>query len=340
MATVTARINEVQQPYGGYLPLKSFKKTTFEDGRILNFNENIHASLIGIAVDYLTRFMMGDTVEKAFDISLRGAYVIGMTAEAQKLQCQITGLDDLSITSACKLAGFDVCYRKSPAAYKPVENINPNSETIENIRIMVQRSMTFWEEYGPIVCSEPTFEGGYTDTVNAGDGDYVSKDTLWDFKVSKSMPTSSHTLQILMYYVMGKHSFNEYYANVTNIGIFNPRLNMAFTCAVSNISTETIELIEKDVICYGDGTSCSKANASIGKPACKSALFSESSGGTDMSEHEDAVMRVYTVADVCRMTGLKKHVIYDDIHYGRLSAHMRGKRYLILEQDYLKYMMI
>ena len=52
-----------------------------------------------------------------------------------------------------------------------------------------------------------TFEGGYTNIVSSGDGDYLTEDTLWDFKVSKEEPKSKYTLQLLMYYIMGV-SFN------------------------------------------------------------------------------------------------------------------------------------
>ena len=48
---------------------------------------------------------------------------------------------------------------------------------------MVERSLKFVEEYGPIILEGFTFEGGYTDIVQAGDGDFITEDTLWDFKV-------------------------------------------------------------------------------------------------------------------------------------------------------------
>ncbi len=67
-----------KQPYGGYLNKKQFDITTIDDEKILNETENIHASLIGLAVDYLTRFMMGTTVEKAFKISLQGAMCLDL----------------------------------------------------------------------------------------------------------------------------------------------------------------------------------------------------------------------------------------------------------------------
>lgn len=41
--------------------------------------------------------------------------------------------------------------------------------------------------------------GGYTYTFESGDGDFLTADTLLDFKVSKSKPTNKHNLQLLMY---------------------------------------------------------------------------------------------------------------------------------------------
>ena len=53
------------------------------------------------------------------------------------------------------------------------------------LRLWLKRSLAFWKEYGPITQDGFTFEGGYTDIVSSGDGDYLTEDTLWDFKVSK-----------------------------------------------------------------------------------------------------------------------------------------------------------
>ena len=143
MASVTQRISQIKQPYGGFLPMKCFKKENLNDGLTLNENENIHASLVGMAVDYLTRFALGSSVDKSFHISCLGAANIGMRSKATLLKSKITGLDDLSISSACKLAGFYVCYRSTKSAYKPIEDINPDEFTIENIRIMVNRSIFY-----------------------------------------------------------------------------------------------------------------------------------------------------------------------------------------------------
>lgn len=76
--SVTKRIGMVKQPYGGYLNKKQFEITTIDDGKTLNETENIHASLVGLVVDYLTRFMMGTSVEEAFKISLQGAMCLDL----------------------------------------------------------------------------------------------------------------------------------------------------------------------------------------------------------------------------------------------------------------------
>ena len=250
MASVTGRIKEINQPYGGYLPPKWFSKTLLEDNVSLSDGENISADLIATAVDYLTRFMSGNTARDAFSVSMEGALRKGMLYKALDLTSIISGLDNDSIIAACKLVGFDVCYRASALKYEPIENIFPNEATIKNIRIMVNRSLSFFEKYGPITQMSPVFTGGSTKTVNAGDGDFVTRDTLWDFKVLRTQITSSHTLQILMYYIMGLHSIHEYFKEITKLGFYNPRLNIVYTIPISSIPDATIQEIEKSVICY------------------------------------------------------------------------------------------
>ena len=172
---------------------------------------------------------------------------------AQKLLMEIKGLDNISIINACKMVTYDVWYRNPMVAMtaRGAEDTNPDLETIENIKIMVERSVKFWEEFGPIIQDGFTFEpNGYTDTVDTGDGDYLTVDTLWDFKVSKSKPTNKHTLQLLMYWIMGQHSGQKVYKNITRLGIFNPRLNFVYTLDLVDIAPEIIEEIERDVICY------------------------------------------------------------------------------------------
>lgn len=252
MASVTQIIKRTKQPYGGYLKVGEFNKIQLDDNQILK-EENIHSSLVGMTVDYLTRLMLGASPEDAFKISLLGAQVIKQKRKALTMFKNVNGLDKESIYYACKLVGYDVCYRSGPAGYKPVSEIKPDDDTINNIRIMVERSLDFFEKYGPIIKDGFTFEGGYTNKINAGDGDFLTNDTLWDFKVSKNSPNSKQTLQLLVYYIMGCHSIHTDFQNIKMIGIYNPRLNVIYLKNISEIPEEIIKIIETEIIGYSDG---------------------------------------------------------------------------------------
>ncbi|MGN0240934.1 MAG: hypothetical protein ACI4CS_04530, partial [Candidatus Weimeria sp.] len=201
MSSVTQRIKKITQPRGGYINPRSMKEEQLGEGiDALNPKENIPPYITGTVVDYMTRFMETKDAEDAFKISLiglRGAGIFGVPVrQGDDLIDNIKGLDDNSIISAAKLTAYDSIYRAG--VYTDPDTINPDSDTIENIRTMINRAMHFFDVYGPKVLDGFTFEGGYTDIVNTGDGDFTTSDTLWDFKVSKYPPTSAHTLQILM----------------------------------------------------------------------------------------------------------------------------------------------
>lgn len=269
MTSVTNRIRQVEQPRGGYIKPSMFSKMVFEDGSILSTDENIHVSLIGLTVDYLTRFMMSGDVNAAFDISAVGydnyRRVFGESEYENRLDVlldNIRGLDDASIISACKAVTYDVWYRNPymASSSKSAAEINPDDKTIQNIRIMVNRSVAFFKKFGPITAAGFSFietdtcgniaKTGYTDVVNAGDGDYLTDDTIWDFKVSKKAPDKNATLQILMYYIMGKHSKIDIFRNINKVGFFNPRLNTVYILETDKIPKEVIHTVENDVICY------------------------------------------------------------------------------------------
>lgn len=69
--SVTQRIKQVKQPRGGYIKPKELKPESLGEGaEALNPEENVHTSLMGLAVDYMTRFMSGASTEDAFKISM------------------------------------------------------------------------------------------------------------------------------------------------------------------------------------------------------------------------------------------------------------------------------
>ena len=262
MKSVTQRIKEVKQPILGYINPKNFEIIELENKEELNAEENINPGLVGLAVDYMTRFMSNGDAEEAFKISLMGAQKVNEVQKAQKLLKNINGLDNKSIINACKLCGYDVCYRAGTAYFKNVDEINPDTDTIFNIKVMIERGLKFFEKYGPVVQDGINFAGGYTSVISTGDADFITNDTLWDFKVSKSSPTKDYTLQLIIYYLLGVHSYSCDFSNISKLGIYNPRKNIVYQYEIKNIPKEVIKEIEEEVIGYNSSNK-TKANDNI-----------------------------------------------------------------------------
>lgn len=253
MATVTQRIRQVSQPRGGFINPKSLEMQQLDDDHpspLDQKRESIHASLVGLSVDYLTRLMTGSQPQDAFRISIKGAAIIGEREQAACLLDKVNGLDHTSITNACKLVGYDVIYRSGIAGYRPVETIHTDAETAEHIALMVRRSISFLKEFGPVTLEGFTFPGAFTEVVTDGDGDFLTSDTLWDFKVSVRNPTKDHTLQLLMYWLMGVKSGQPQFRSIRYLGIFNPRLNKVYRREVSSVPADVIEQVSRDIIGY------------------------------------------------------------------------------------------
>lgn len=264
--SVTQRINGVQragikgikQPRGGYLPVNSFEVIDLGGGMVDQAVETVSPGIVGIAVDYLSRVMTGATPTEAFHIPLLGVRAladtgIDETATYEALLAGIDGLTDESIICACRLAGYDAAFRAGVAAWRPADpGSGPDAQTIQNIRTMVERAVVFFEKYGPVKVDGPTFSGGYTDTVSKGDGDFITEDTLWDFKVSKQKVNPKQTLQILMYYLLWRRSENADKVTIEKLGLYNPRQDIVYLKNIADIPADVINEVDLDIIGYDD----------------------------------------------------------------------------------------
>ena len=253
MFSVTELIKRISQPRGGFIPVKNLRTVPFDDGFVIDDSSREYsafASTQGLVVDYMTRFLSGSTLENAFIISLTGAYMVSQGDEAEELLKIIHGTDSDSIKAACRLVAYDVAFRLGADYYSGGSIIEPTGLIINNIQIMIQRSLSFLKLHGPVVYNGPTFEGGYTSLVSSGDADYLTKDGLWDFKVSKNRHNSSETLQILMYYIMGLHSIHTEFQSIKTLGLFNPLKNESYEIDVSDIPDTVFQEVSRDVLGY------------------------------------------------------------------------------------------
>lgn len=257
MPPVTHVVRNARQPQGGYVNPRGMTKTGMESGTRLSPRENISPAMMGLIVDYMSRYAMTGDPADAFAISLRGAMTMdrafpseGHYDRAISLLLSMDGITSSSIEAAYQLVSYDCAFRIGPQAYVDMGDLGPDAATSRNAVEMIHRTIRFAKRFGPIVAEGMTFAGGYTEAVSSGDADFCTADTLWDMKVSKYPPTKEHTLQLMVYYLMARHAGCDWAEGIGSIGIWNPRLDAAWTKRIDKIGKRTIDEIERDVIGY------------------------------------------------------------------------------------------
>ena len=77
MYSATGRIQQIKQPRGGYIQPRSFTVVNFNDGKSVSEDINVSAAIIGLAVDYMLRYLMSEkaNIIKAFEVSCMGAII-------------------------------------------------------------------------------------------------------------------------------------------------------------------------------------------------------------------------------------------------------------------------
>lgn len=221
----------------------------YDDGRSLSDKESLAATTMGLVVDYMTRFMLTHDALGAFDIPIRGARIFGKENVVMQQLNLIKGLDDVSIKAAARIIlVFDASYRIGLTPQFALAERSIDELTLKNVKIMVERSLTFFESVGPVIATEFTFEGGYTNVVTNADADYLTKNTIWDMKVSVKSPKKEHTLQLILYYLLAKRSGQERFKEIDSLGIFNPRLNTSYSLNVDEVDPEVLEEISTNVL--------------------------------------------------------------------------------------------
>lgn len=85
MYSVRQRISTVMQPRGGYLEPRLFTSVKLPDDNIDIMVRGEDSRLTGLAVDYLTRFVAGQSALDAFAISLQGASCVQQETLARQL---------------------------------------------------------------------------------------------------------------------------------------------------------------------------------------------------------------------------------------------------------------
>lgn len=244
--SVFKRVQSIKQPKGEYVSAKEFSCQSLGEGiEGLHAKECYNSSFMGNAVEFLVNILTGaDPFDRIHDLKFAGRK--NNIKGARLLLQTITSLDDQSIINTCRLvtlANFS----------HEVDNLGEltskgiDKETIENIRIMVQRTLHFLDLYGPKF-DEHISVG---DSLYISDGyiDFLTKDTLWDLKTSaKGLKNKAYILQVIVYWRLGLRNQNSEFKNIKYLGFFFPRTNEVYRLDVSKIPQETIDKVENEVI--------------------------------------------------------------------------------------------
>ena len=224
----------IEQPEGGHILPKPFEvKSLGEGGDALNPEGNVSLDLVASAVGYMTGVMSGELTESVFRFPLFVARRIGgdAFAVAQHLIDDINGLDNGSIINALKLSGFGNRFLVDPENYQPLEEINPDEVTIQNVRTMVKRLLRFFDAY---------------------DVKSPVSDTLWDLNVSTLRPTEAQALQLLIAWRKRLRSPLTWWHDFKYLGIYNLRLDKVYRISVDAIPEDLINEIDRDVLGYSE----------------------------------------------------------------------------------------
>lgn len=259
--TVAQRVREIEQPRGGYLPLRDFvSRQVGKSGMsALDDTDELAPMTAGKAAVGLAMFLCGMKLEDCFTIAFLGAlsyeehYQCG---EKLKIAALITdirkssareGLKASSINAAVQLVCYEKYYRRPVGEYEPYTGAQVSDATMKNMSVIVSRLVSVIRNFKIDAFAE--LDGGYTDTiVKGGENCFLSKDTIWNFCFGKQPPNKNATLSLLLSLLIGKRSGNEGFAGVRRLAFYNARLDKIWMYDLNYMDRETLAFIATEVL--------------------------------------------------------------------------------------------
>lgn len=169
-------------------------------------------------------------------------------------------LDEAAARAACRLASYEMALYAGVARYNPADAERvPDAATVSHIITMTERIHDHFREQGPGTAIKFSFvseqeepdsedEDGYSITLDHGDGDFITEQTVWGYSAQSSPPSKDDLLKLLVHYLMGEQSGLPELATQTHLGVFNPRLNTMYRLAIDDVPADVIEIVQRDII--------------------------------------------------------------------------------------------
>ncbi|GCE64007.1 hypothetical protein MHSWG343_10150 [Candidatus Mycoplasma haematohominis] len=243
---------------------KIFKKEIFNKSPLLSTKGVLDARLIGLTVEYLSKYLCGWDVQEAITTFKNNLVLLeSMSQEhfehylqtAEKLnQEEDRQLSNDLISDFMNLSAYDRIYRAGAGVEAVVELQNsnkPSEEEFEYITQLINRSMEFLKKCEPMFKHPLKFRPEtfkHCSHLSNADGDFYSDLTILDFKVTKYNGVySDDCLQVLTYWLLQRLENNlsnsKFDKEIEYIMIFNPNYNALYTCKVEDVTEEMIDFI-------------------------------------------------------------------------------------------------
>lgn len=247
--TITAFAKSIKQPKGGFLPVNLFKETRYDEYmNDLYPDENVSKSLIGTTVDNLTRVLLGVKPKEVYEPAIFG--MMAVKDNNSYLISRAIDLDDEAIVAAYQLSFYEQIYRSGRKPPRGFKLELPDKHTIENIRVMINRSTNYFKQQKSIINSGEMLSMRCRSGSIYGDYDYLTEDSLIDMKVLSKKITSAHTLQIVLYWLAGTTSKKKGFDNVKYLKFYNPRLNVEYSLDLDKLTLDILNPISYEVLMF------------------------------------------------------------------------------------------
>ena len=241
MAFVTYRCYGFDtEPSGGSLEPRLFKAERMGGEKIPEKGSNRYRAIVSDAVWHLVDIASGTGPHDSFSRALEEARMKGEGEDAEAMVQWIKGTDDGSIVNVCRLCMYECGGLITGRA------MNPGTAMIQQIREMAESGGRFLEKHGPKTASGFSFGQGYADDLASDPWVFTTEDTLWLLDTSPSLKEKT-TLSVLVHYLLGRRYAPEIRA-VKKLGVYNPRLDTAYTMPVSDVPREVMASVESEYV--------------------------------------------------------------------------------------------
>lgn len=229
---VRGRAAQASQPRGGLLPLIFFDQSQLGGAALTRRTESGHAGTIGSAVELIARWdLVGDPRADA-ELSVAALEAIRGVRRGEHTESAIG-----------RMAAYQRTWEWNDDEVDELEwEEGDGDETLMHITEMRARVSRCFERLGRPV--RPGTWPVHSERFHLdGHIDFVTADTIWDLKVSDTVPDRVDVLQLLLYWVAFRDD-PENGLEIAHLGIYNPRLDTVWRIAVTEIPMDVVGSVE------------------------------------------------------------------------------------------------